>query len=162
VQIAVISDTHLPRGNRRLPEDCVARLKAADLIVHAGDLSTLPVLRELDAYGPVVAVHGNVDDAAVRAALPESAIVEAGGAAIAVVHDAGPAKGRIARMRGRFPDAGAVIFGHSHIPLHEQAPDGFQIFNPGSPTERRRAPRHTMGMATVKNGHLRFELIAVG
>jgi putative phosphoesterase len=162
VQIAVISDTHLPRGGRRLPEQCVERLRAADLILHAGDLIRLSALRELEAYGRVIAVHGNVDDADVRAALPASATVDAGGARIGLVHDAGPAKGRLARLRRRFPDADAVVFGHSHLPLHERAPDGFQIFNPGSPTERRRAPRHTMGIAHAERGRLTFELIAVG
>jgi uncharacterized protein len=162
LRIAVISDTHMPRGNRRLPEECVARLRAADLIIHAGDLMRMAVLRELESYGPVVAVHGNVDDGDVRAALPPVASVQAGGATIAVVHDAGPAKGRLARMRKRFPDADAVVFGHSHLPLHERAADGFQIFNPGSPTERRRSPRHTMGLATVSGGRVAFELIVVG
>ncbi|HUA49784.1 MAG TPA: metallophosphoesterase family protein [Solirubrobacteraceae bacterium] len=160
--VAVISDTHLPRGTRRLPEDCVARLRKADLIVHAGDLMRLSVLRELDTYGPVVAVHGNVDDEEVRQLLPAVATLEADGARIALIHDAGPAKGRLARLRRRFPDADAVIFGHSHLPLHERADDGFQIFNPGSPTERRRAPHHTMGIATVHDGQVRFELITVG
>jgi uncharacterized protein len=162
VQIAVISDTHLPRGSRRLPEECVDRLRAADLILHAGDLMRLPVLRQLDSYGPVVAVHGNVDDSEVCAALPEMTSVDAGAVTIGLVHDAGPSKGRLERLRRRFPDADAVVFGHSHIPLHEWAPDGFQIFNPGSPTERRRAPRHTMGIATVVGGRLTFELIALG
>jgi hypothetical protein len=78
------------------------------------------------------------------------------------VHDAGAAKGRLARLRRRFPDADAVVFGHSHMPLHEEDADGFQIFNPGSPTERRRAPRQTMGIATVTGGRVMFELIAVG
>jgi predicted phosphodiesterase len=64
-------------------------------------------------------------------------------------------------MRNRFPDAQAVVFGHSHIPLHEER-EGFQIFNPGSPTERRRSPRHTMGVATVAAGRIAFELIVVG
>ena len=162
MQIAVISDTHLPRGPRRLPGACVERLRAADLILHAGDLSTLAVLRELEAYGQAIAVHGNVDDVHVRAALPATAQVEADGATIAMVHDAGPSKGRLARLRRWFPDADAVVFGHSHIPLHERAPDGFQIFNPGSPTERRRAPHHTMGIARAQRGRLTFELIAVG
>jgi uncharacterized protein len=162
VQIAVISDTHLPRGRRRLPGACVERLRAADLIIHAGDLMRVAVLRELESYGPVAAVYGNVDDAEVRAALPEVASVDAGGLTIAIVHDAGASQGRLARLRRRFPDADAVVFGHSHIPLHERAPDGFQIFNPGSPTERRRAPTHTMGMATVAGGDLTFELIVVG
>jgi hypothetical protein len=162
VEIAVISDTHLPRGSRRLPEACVARLQTADLILHAGDLIRLCVVRELESYGPVVAVHGNVDDAEVRAVLPASASVEAGGARIGLVHDAGPAKGRLARLRRRFPEADAVVFGHSHIPLHQRGPDGFQILNPGSPTERRRAPEHTMGIATVQDGRVSFELIALG
>ena len=162
MQIALISDTHLPRGGRRLPEQCVERLRAADLILHAGDLMRLAVLRELEAYGPVAAVYGNVDDAEVRAVLPAVASVDAGGVTIGLVHDAGPAKGRLARLRRRFPDADAVVFGHSHLPLHEQDADGFQIFNPGSPTERRRAPRHTMGIATVAGGRVTFELIAVG
>lgn len=162
MRIAVISDTHMPRGDRRLPEDCVERLRAADLIVHGGDLMQITVLHELESYGPVVAVHGNVDDAEVRAALPPVASVQAAGATIAVVHDAGPARGRLERMRKRFPEADAVVFGHSHLPLHERSPDGFQIFNPGSPTERRRAPRHTMGIATVSGGRVAFELIAVG
>jgi putative phosphoesterase len=162
VQIAVISDTHLPRGTRRLPDACVERLRRADLILHAGDLMTMPVLRELETYGAVVAVHGNVDDAEVRAALPASAAVEVGGVTIALIHDAGPAKGRLARMRRRFPESDAVVFGHSHIPLHERAEDGFQIFNPGSPTERRRAPSHTMGVARADDGRVSFELIVLG
>jgi uncharacterized protein len=162
VQIAVISDTHLPRGTRRLPDACIDRLRRADLILHAGDLMTMAVLRELETYGQVAAVHGNVDDAEVRAALPASALIEAAGATIAVTHDAGPAKGRLARMRRRFPEADAVVFGHSHIPLHERAEDGFQIFNPGSPTERRRSPSHTMGIARVNGGNVSFELIVLG
>lgn len=162
MQIAVISDTHLPRGGRRLPEECIERLRSADLILHAGDVMRLPVLRQLEAYGPVVAVHGNVDDGEVCAALPAEATVQAGVVEIGLVHDAGPAKGRLARLRRRFPGANAVVFGHSHIPLHELASDGFQIFNPGSPTERRRAPSHTMGIATVAGGQVAFELIVLG
>jgi uncharacterized protein len=162
VQIAVISDTHLPRGTRRLPDACVERLRRAELILHAGDLMTMAVLRELETYGEVVAVHGNVDDAELRAALPASTAVTAAGATIAVIHDAGPAKGRLTRMRRRFPEADAVVFGHSHIPLHELAEDGFQIFNPGSPTERRRSPSHTMGIAHINDGRVGFELIVLG
>jgi hypothetical protein len=67
-------------------------------------------------------------------------------------------------MRGscRVPVFVAVIFGRSHIPLHETAPDGFQIFNLGSPTDSGRAPRFTMGVATVSRGRIAFRLIAVG
>jgi uncharacterized protein len=160
VEIAIISDTHLPRGSRALPDGCIERLTAADLIIHAGDFSRLEVLEELRTLGPVVAVYGNTDDALLRAALPETTVIPVGGGhKLAVIHDGGAAQGRLRRLKARFPGAGAVIFGHSHIPLHERAPDGFQIFNPGSPTDRRRQPRHTMGRCHVERGALEFELI---
>jgi putative phosphoesterase len=157
--LAVISDTHLPRGDRALPAACVEQLRAADAILHAGDLMELSVLAELEALGPPVhAVRGNVDSAELQARLPLTRFVDAGGVRIAMVHDAGPAEGRLGRLRRRFPDADAVVFGHSHIPLHEER-EGFAIFNPGSPTERRRSPRHTMGIATAADGRVKFELL---
>jgi uncharacterized protein len=160
--IAVISDTHLPRGARRIPEECIERLKAADLILHAGDFVSAEALDEIEAIGPpLAAVHGNVDSTAVRKRLPAERTVDAGGVQSAMLHDAGPSRGRLERMRARFPDAAAVVDGHSHIPLHEQAEDGFQLFNPGSPTDRRRQPRHTMGLARVTEGRVSFELIAL-
>ena len=159
--IAVISDTHLPRGARRIPEGCVERLAAADLILHAGDFASLEALEEIEVIGPpLAAVHGNVDSTEVRRRLPAERTVDAGGARIAMLHDAGPSRGRIERMRARFPDAAAVVYGHSHIPLHEER-EGFQLFNPGSPTDRRRQPCHTMGLARVNKGRLSFELITL-
>jgi putative phosphoesterase len=160
VDIAIISDTHLPRGSRTLPGACVERLRAADLVIHAGDFSRLEVLEEIRTFGRVIGVHGNTDDALLRAALPESTVIPVGdGHTLAVIHDAGPAQARLRRLRARFPDADAVVFGHSHIPLHETAPDGFQIFNPGSPTDRRRQPRHTMGTCRLTDSGLEFELV---
>jgi putative phosphoesterase len=165
VLLAVISDTHLPRGARALPEGCVARLRSADLVLHAGDFVTAEVLADLRALGrPVAAVHGNIDDDELRRLLPSARMVAVAGARIAMVHDGGAAAGRLARLQRRFPDADAVIFGHSHIPLHERDPaTGFQIFNPGSPTDRRRQPTHTMGLARIgEDGAVAFELIDLG
>ena len=159
--IATIADTHLPRGNRRLSERCVELLRSAELILHAGDVSTAETLDAMRALGPPLhAVQGNVDCARLRDELPLELRLAVGGVAIGVVHDAGPARGRLARMRRRFPDADAVVFGHSHIPLHERA-DAFQIFNPGSPTERRRSPHHTMGLAHLARGVVEFELVTL-
>jgi putative phosphoesterase len=161
VRLAIISDTHLPRGTRALPAECVRQLTAADAILHAGDFMEASVLTELEAMGPPVhAVRGNVDAADLQARLPGTRVVQAAGTRIAMIHDAGPAVGRLVRMRRRFPDADAVVFGHSHIPLLEEA-DGFAIFNPGSPTERRRSPRHTMGIATIQHSKITFELLAL-
>jgi uncharacterized protein len=160
--IAVVSDTHMPKGKRRLPEECVEKIRAAEALIHAGDFSTAAVLEELKALCPVVlAVHGNVDDAALRRQLPEALEVEIDGRTVAVLHDSGPSKGRLARMRARFPAADAVVFGHSHLPLHEES-GGFQIFNPGSPTERRRAPRPSMGLLHPGPSGLRFEHVWLG
>ena len=156
--VAVISDTHMPRGNRRLP---VEHLRGADAILHAGDLMELSVLHELQALGPPVhAVRGNVDSHELIVRLPLLRTVSFEGVRIGMVHDAGASQGRLNRLRRRFPDTQAVVFGHSHIPLHEER-DGVQIFNPGSPTERRRQPRHTMGFAHVDGSQLTFELITV-
>ena len=160
MRLAIISDTHMPRGTRALPAACVAELRAADAILHAGDFMRVEVLRMLEGLGPPVhGIHGNVDDVTLTRMLPAARVVEAAGARIAMIHDSGQRTGRLARMRARFKDADAVVFGHSHLPLHEQAADGFQIFNPGSPTERRSAPGHTMGIATVDDGRPRFELL---
>jgi putative phosphoesterase len=118
------------------------------------------VLAELRELGPVAAVHGNVDSAELRRELPESLSLDLEGATLAVIHDAGPARGRLDRLRARFPDADAVVFGHSHMPLLEER-DGFQIFNPGSPTERRRAPSRSMGEATVMRGRIELRHVAL-
>jgi uncharacterized protein len=157
MQIAVVSDTHLPRGSRAIPEECLELMRSAALVLHAGDLSTAAVLENLRALGPpLAAVHGNIDSAELGRLLPERQVVEAAGVRIGLIHDAGPAKGRLGRMRMAFPECDAVVFGHSHIPLHEES-DGFQIFNPGSPTDRRRQPRHSMGLALVTDGRVSFQ-----
>jgi uncharacterized protein len=153
VRIAVISDTHMPRRGGSLPEACLARLRAADAIVHAGDWSDMATLAMVRGIGRrLVAVRGNVEEPAVRAALPATAELEAAGLRIGVVHDAGPAAGRLERLRRRFPGAAGVVFGHSHIPLHAVAGDGFFILNPGSPTDRRRQPRHSMAEIEIAPG----------
>jgi uncharacterized protein len=159
LRIAIISDTHLPRGARRLPDACVAQLRAADAIIHAGDIVAPAVLDMIETLGPPVhAVCGNVDEPELARRLPAVRIVDAEGARILVTHDGGPADGRLGRLRARFRDVDAVVFGHSHVPLHESR-GSFQIFNPGSPTDRRRSPHHTMGIATAEPGRLGFELI---
>ena len=162
MRLAIISDTHMPRGARAIPEVCLERCRAADAILHAGDLIDVAVLEMLRALGPPLhAISGNVDSAAVRRLLPERLELELGAARIGMVHIPGPAAGRLRRLRTAFPRCDAVVFGHTHMPEHGAA-DGFQIFNPGSPTERRRAPAHTMGLATIEAGRVQFELLVVG
>ncbi len=161
MRIALIADTHGPRRGPP-PPACTRRLAAADLIIHAGDHSDLATLALVRGFGvPVVAVRGNVEEPAVRAALPETAEVTAGGLTIGVVHDAGPAEGRPARLRRRFPGADIVVFGHSHIPLHTTDGSGFRIINPGSPTDRRRQPRCSMAELEIGPAGVRVRFWAV-
>ena len=162
--VAVISDTHLPRGPRAIPEDCLARCRAADLVLHAGDLVGPEVLDLLDGLGtPWLAVHGNVDGPEVRARLPETLEHDVGQVRMGMVHDAGAAAGRLARLRRRFPSCDVVVFGHSHIPLHETDELGdLHIVNPGSPTDRRRQPRHTMAVLRIDGQDVGVEHVVVG
>jgi putative phosphoesterase len=153
-RIVVLSDTHAPRRWKSCPPAVAAQLRGADLILHAGDVCTAAVLDELAQYAPVTAVAGNNDGPGVAAwGAAETAVIEPEGLRIAMIHDSGAAAGRLRRMRARFPHADLVVFGHSHIPL-DDADDALRIFNPGSPTDRRRQPHGTLGVLHVADGTL--------
>jgi uncharacterized protein len=152
VRVAAISDTHLPRGARRLAPECVEQLRRADVILHAGDLISAAFLGELQGYGPPVhAIHGNADDAPLRELLPRELVVPLGDVRIALVHDAGPRGGREERLRRRFPGCDGVLYGHTHLPQAELVGETW-ILNPGSPTERRRAPHRAMLLLEIGPG----------
>ncbi|GAA3041257.1 metallophosphoesterase family protein [Streptosporangium longisporum] len=151
MNVVVLSDTHAPRRWKTCPPAVAGHLRGADLILHAGDVCVGGVIDELAAYAPVHVVKGNNDGPDVVA--PETLELDLGGLRVAMIHDSGTAQGRLARMRRRFPTAGLVVFGHSHIPM-DQAADGLRIFNPGSPTDRRRQPHGTLGTLRVEDGRL--------
>jgi hypothetical protein len=158
VKVIVLSDTHAPRRWRSCPPAVAEHLRGTDLILHAGDVCTAGVLDELAAYAPVRAVRGNNDGPDVAAwGAPDTLELDLGGLRVAMIHDSGPAAGRQARMRRRFPGAELVVFGHSHIPL-DSGPhaggNGQRIFNPGSPTDRRRQLRGTVGVLDIRDGTL--------
>jgi hypothetical protein len=143
VNVAVLADTHLPRGARRLPDECVRRIRDAELLLHVGDFVSVGALRLLEELAPVLGVWGNMDEPALRELMPQSRIVEVDGARVGLVHVPGPAKDRHARLLSRFPGCDAVVYGHTHVPEVARH-RGCWILNPGSPTERRRSPEHTM------------------
>jgi putative phosphoesterase len=152
--VVVLSDTHAPRFWKRCPASVAAHLRSADLILHGGDVCVAPVLDELAQYAPVVAVCGNNDGPDVVSwGAPETVEFEIDGLPVAMIHDSGQKTGRLARMRRRFPAARLVVFGHSHIPWDEEEA-GFRVFNPGSPTDKRRQPTGTIGLLDVVDGVL--------
>jgi len=162
-RVVVLSDTHLRSGGkRRLPDGAYRALDDADVILHAGDIVTGDLLHELSGFAPTHAVLGNNDLDPTLAHLPEARLEIIGGVRVAMVHDSGPRSGREARMRRRFPEAHVVVFGHSHIPWNQPGLDGQLLFNPGSPTERRAQPRHTLGVLDLDAGQVvRSEIVVV-
>jgi uncharacterized protein len=136
----------------------VRLLGEADLILHAGDVVAGSVLAELGSFAPIEAVAGNMDDEALQSALPERRELEVEGVRIGMVHDAGPRAGREERLTAAFPDCAAVVYGHTHVPQLERH-GAVWIVNPGSPTERRSAPGHSMALMRVAAGALEPRLI---
>ncbi|MEV6663995.1 metallophosphoesterase family protein [Streptomyces nigra] len=155
MRLLLMSDTHLPKRAKALPEPLLAELPRADVVFHAGDwvdTATLDLLESRSAR--LVAVYGNNDGPGLRARLPEVARAELGGLRFGVVHETGAAQGREARCAARFPNLDVLVFGHSHIPWDTTAATGLRLLNPGSPTDRRRQPYCTYMTATVDAGAL--------
>jgi uncharacterized protein len=137
-----------------MPPRVADQLDGADVILHAGDVCVPFVLDELAEFAPVHVVRGNNDGQDVAAwGAPETLSLDLGGLKVSMIHDSGQKNGRTARMRRRFPDADLVVFGHSHIPLDETGA-GLRIFNPGSPTDKRRQPHGTLGVLEIFDGEL--------
>jgi uncharacterized protein len=155
MRVLVLSDTHSPRHWKGCPPALADDLATADVILHAGDVCTPDVLDFLAGFAPVHVVMGNNDVPEVAAwGAPETVQLELGGVQVAMIHDSGPRQGRPARLRRRFPSADLVVFGHSHIPM-DVASEGLRIFNPGSPTDRRRQPHGTFGLLDLADGQVR-------
>ncbi len=162
MRIVVLADTHIPDFAKALPNALVPQLRKADLILHAGDVTSRTVLDELSAYAPVMVALGNNDgpDVAAWGARPE-VTVDVDGTRIAMLHDPGRREGRERRLRRRFPDADLIVFGHSHVPIDTEA-DGVRFLNPGSPTWKRRQPKHTFAIADVTDRRIRTRIVDLG
>lgn len=146
-RILVLADTHVPARGRSLPSDVLSAADDVDLIVHLGDLTAMEVIDDLARFAPVRIVHGNVDPPDVQAAYPAFLRLSVEGRELVLLH--GHLGGRTALSAARSVSGGdAVLFGHSHQP-YSATESGRLLFNPGSPTDRRRAPRRSFGILTV-------------
>lgn len=163
VRALVVADTHLRAATLdRMPAEVWALARAADVVLHAGDVVDRAVLDALGEAAPVHAVLGN-NDHGLEALLPEEQGLVLGGVAVAMVHDSGATAGRSRRMARRFPGADVVVFGHSHQPVVAREEGGPLLVNPGSPTQRRRQPVHTVAWLELAGGEVRrAEVRSVG
>jgi putative phosphoesterase len=154
MRVVILADTHAPRRWKSCPPMVAEHLRDAEVILHAGDVCTPDVLDELTGYAPVHVVLGNNDGPDVAAwGAPETLELELAGLRVGMIHDSGPADGRPARMRRRFPNADLVVYGHSHIPM-DVTGAGVRIFNPGSPTDRRAQPHGTIGVLDIESADI--------
>ena len=154
MRFVLLADTHIPDGSTAaLDDEVLDAIGGADAVLHAGDVTGAHLLRRLDQLAPVHAVLGN-NDVALRGRLPEQVRLDLDGVDVAMVHDAGPRRGRPQRLARRFAGADLVVFGHSHLPEYLESVDCPRIFNPGSPTQRRRAPSRSFGVLEVDAGRI--------
>ena len=149
----MLSDSHLTKGIDGVGAQVLGALSRADVVLHAGDVTSRKALAELEDLAPTYAVLGN-NDRDLSEVLPESRLLELGGVRIAMVHDSGARAGRPRRLHRRFPDADLVVFGHSHVPVDEVGELGQLLFNPGSPTQRRSQPHRTFGRLLLDGGRV--------
>ncbi|WP_273484694.1 metallophosphoesterase family protein [Desulforamulus ruminis] len=146
--IGVVADTHMPRKGKELPKMLLQGLEKVDMIIHAGDLTELWVLDQLSEIATVSAVAGNIDPPAVVEALGYKKVLEVEGRKIGVFHGHGNTGKTVERAFNAFSDADCIVFGHSHIP-YCQRHQNILMFNPGSPTDKRRQPMYSYGLLMV-------------
>ena len=166
-ELLVLSDTHLIPGQLdHLPDQVWDAASRADTILHAGDVMCDELLDALAARARLHAVPGNNDvkqmndlGAGRLEALPDQLVLTIEGVELAMLHDSGPRSGRENRMQRRFPSADLVVFGHSHEPISIHTEHEQTLFNPGSPTQRRRQPRATYGWITLDLGRIEAQII---
>lgn len=149
----MLSYSHLTKGIDGAGALVLSAVARADVVLHAGDITSRQALAELEVLAETYAVLGN-NDRDLRELLPESLLLELGGVRIAMVHDSGARVGRPRRLHRRFPDADLVVFGHSHVPVDEVGELGQLLFNPGSPTQRRSQPHRTFGRLLLDGGRV--------
>jgi putative phosphoesterase len=162
MKIGVIADTHMPRRAKQFPEALIKGLQGVDMILHAGDWQTIEVYEALKRIAPVDGVAGNVDGEDIVRRFGRKKILTFGGFNVGITHGDGTRKTTEKRVREVFQDHNVdlIIFGHSHIPLHKKEKD-LILFNPGSPTDKRRQPQYSFGIVTIDDDisvrHLYYE-----
>lgn len=160
--VFVISDTHIPDRMNGLPKEFLNRVRKDDIILHAGDLVALNVVRKLEATAKTYAICGNMDDSEVRDHLPKSRIIQLGDFKIGMSHGSGPPIGLAEKIYNNFrekPDA--IVFGHSHTPYNRKI-DSTLMFNPGSLSGNMMSISGSYGILHIEDENIWGEIIEIG
>lgn len=150
MQVGIISDTHVPDRSRKLPEWLFDELEGCELILHAGDVTTVETFKELEKIAPVKAVQGNCDSYKIND-LPISRELTLADTKIAMTHGHKVRGEKVNGLQYMFPEADIIIFGHTHDAYHEKFA-GQDIINPGSPTSRKRMKYYSAVIAEIEDG----------
>jgi putative phosphoesterase len=129
MRIGVLADTHI-HSAREIPEEIREKFSGVDMIVHAGDMVTLDVYEGLKNIKKTIAVRGNMDLYEVKNTLPETEEIVVGNKKIGIIHGWGAPQGITERIRDKFGEVDAIIYGHSHEAMNQEI-DGVLFFNPG-------------------------------
>lgn len=154
MELALVSDSHVPERAAAIPQAFVDRIEAADHVVHAGDFTSPEALAEVrELADGLTAVYGNMDGRDLD--LPAVATLEAGGATFVVTHGSGPTEGYEERVAGVVREEAGQdaigVSGHTHEVLDGEV-DGIRLLNPGSVTGVPPAERTTMMTGVVEDG----------
>jgi len=155
MRIIVVSDTHMPKMSKKLPERLVRELRSADFILHGGDWTQLAVYDMFAAYAPTDGVAGNNDGPEIIRKFGWRKLLTFEGCRIGVVHGHGTGKrtDTEATAVGTFKDEkpDVIVYGHSHIPVLRRSGEAL-VINPGSPTDKRRQSLYSFAVLELNNG----------
>lgn len=162
--VGLIADTHIPSRAKAIPLKVFEIFRDASLIIHAGDLTKLNVIDELEHLAPVVAVQGNMDSQEVKAKLPTINTVQVDNFKISVVHSLGMigAKGKM-QKEAEMHKLDVLVFGHLHRPSIRYE-NSVLLINPGSPTNPMLPfiTKPTVGLLGISDGKILPEIFEVG
>ena len=159
--IGLISDTHIPDRAKEIPQKVIDAFKDVDLILHAGDLTSMEVIEELEKIAPVMAIQGNMDRVN-GIDLPKARVIKAEDLRIGLVHGEVYPRADTQQLLylARQLDADILVSGHSHQPKIEQS-EGLLLLNPGSPIVPRLADRTVM-LLEINKKEVDVEIIKIG
>jgi uncharacterized protein len=155
ITIGVLSDTHLIETDRWFNHKVDRCFADADMILHAGDLTSLSVLEPFTAK-TIHAVHGNMCSPKTRASLPASKIIEVGGFRLALVHGVGYLPDIEDRLYDAFAPVDCIVFGHTHRPVCQRYGQTLLV-NPGSFTVT-----GTYAIITVTQENIKARIYSLG